>query len=514
MTASPPGDETRPVLLVIACAGIVFPYLFCVWADADLWWHLKLGLEHLAGAELARVDTYSFVPTRNDWVNHAWLSELIFAWAYQAAGNFGLYLLRTALLCGIVAGLVFLYWSRCPHPLPVVVVTLFAIPYVSHFINVRSHSFTYLLVVVFLIILQLYRSGGKRIIWFMPMLMILWVNLHSGFVLGLGMAVVGLVLIMIGVETAAHRASGDNRRIMIALCLTIAATVFNPYGLELFRMVGRHVFSTGFPAELITEWRSLRGAQLLHYACFAAVPAVLWLMSDRRHKAEAVFFAGTAVYAYQHGRFFILLVVFGTLIMLEGVNFAWERYEAKGGGPLLERLDSKAALWVLLAAVVPASVARALPSIEQSGYLVRVDRAMYPVDAVRFLKRQDVGRHVASPLGWGGYLIWHLSEEHKVAVDGRNVTVYPEDYVSDYLHAFELGDLDVILRNGPVHVLIVRSESEMDATARRRPDWREIYRDAVAVVYVAADGNGESSSRPGYGTVVAATDDDEPVFFP
>src|SRR5690348_12205467 len=78
---------------------IAFALAMVTRTDADLWGHLRFGLDTLAARALTATDPYSFTQDR-PWLNHEWLSELQMAAAYRVAGVAGLVLLKATLIFG------------------------------------------------------------------------------------------------------------------------------------------------------------------------------------------------------------------------------------------------------------------------------------------------------------------------------------------------------------------------------------------------------------------------------
>src|SRR5579872_4349171 len=88
--------------------GVMCLFVANVWrveADADLWGHLRFGLESLSSGKLATTDPYSYTAAGAVWTNHEWLSELALAMSYRMADVYGLILLRTILLLVTFAAL-------------------------------------------------------------------------------------------------------------------------------------------------------------------------------------------------------------------------------------------------------------------------------------------------------------------------------------------------------------------------------------------------------------------------
>ena len=144
-------DRKHALLLALGLSIITAAHLPNVLADPDLWGHTKFGIDHIQSGHLATTDPFSYTAEGRDWVNHEWLAELIFGAAYLFGGSRGLVVLRSLIFCGFVGGLFWLCWSRWKNAFFIMLLGVYSIPLLSLFINVRPHSFTYLLVVIFLL---------------------------------------------------------------------------------------------------------------------------------------------------------------------------------------------------------------------------------------------------------------------------------------------------------------------------------------------------------------------------
>ncbi len=58
-------------------------------ADPDLWGHVRFGQDILRTGRIIQRDSYSYRTGDQPWINHEWLSEVIFAWLYEHAGAAG-----------------------------------------------------------------------------------------------------------------------------------------------------------------------------------------------------------------------------------------------------------------------------------------------------------------------------------------------------------------------------------------------------------------------------------------
>src|SRR5262245_11094907 len=230
-----------------------FVWLFLGWtalltgADADLWGHVRFGIDFLQTWRLPSVDPYSYAQDL-PWINHEWLSEAIMGAAYSVGGPTGLVVVKAAavilayvLVIGAYAGApplvgeaatVFLMWGALPLTM-----------------SVRPHLWTFLLVAA---VARLTRSGSSRSMVLIPLLFVLWVNLHGGWIVGV--ALVGLWC----AGEIWERRRLDPRIVGVAVA-TVLATLVNPYGWGLWRFIGETV---RLSREDIIEWHSLWTAPL------------------------------------------------------------------------------------------------------------------------------------------------------------------------------------------------------------------------------------------------------------
>ncbi len=476
LTSQRSGLEIVGLALVVVVG--VLPFLLTVAADPDLWWQVRTGQLILADG-LPAVDDWSFTATGNLWTNHEWLSSIAIAAAYDARGAAGLLMLRGLLFVTLVAGLVVAYAHRVREPLLVLVCLMFTVPVIGLFINVRAHSFTYALAVWAVVVLDRVRAGRLRWLAAMPLMVVLWANLHGGFAFGLAVFGSGLLFMLLGLDGMPARPVGRARSLMVAGGIaTLAAALVNPYGLELFGFV-LEVINAENPT--ISEWQPIQGRQVAYFWAYLLIPVALWLWARRwRHVGLLFLLLLTAASTWRSARFFVLMAVFGSLVAAEALGALRSRL---GDRPsVLGRiLDPKAAVASLVALTVLFG-GSFLAGWRRGEATVDVDTAIYPIAATAWLAEEGAGPNLAIPLRWGGYAIWHLGPEVKVAVDGRNVTVYEKEWVDAYLVALEEGRVLDVLDENRVDVWMLQTDSLQVASLENTGRWSIAYRDPVAVV--------------------------------
>src|SRR5258707_669229 len=180
--------QTRKVMAAILGLG-----LFAMGArnanDPDLWWHLRTGQLILQNHSVFHTDPFSFTRYGQPWINHEWLSDVLIFSLYRDAGWAGL----INGFAVVIAGIFFLAFLRCPNkPYIASVLTLLAALASAPLCAARPQMFSLLLISVFLFLLE--RSSERPwLLGWIPALMMLWVNLHGGFIAGL--ALMGLFIL-------------------------------------------------------------------------------------------------------------------------------------------------------------------------------------------------------------------------------------------------------------------------------------------------------------------------------
>ena len=478
-------------LLIVALAvvmGAALNAFTTMTADTDLWGHLRFGEAHWESHQLERSDPYSFT-SGEDWINHEWLSELVFFACYKAGGDRGLLVLKFLLGFATIAILVANSLRRDASPLVIAVVLPLAVFALTPGFMFRPQIFSFVLFAVTLALVRVDLPVGRRAVLALPVVMALWVNLHGGFVIGC--AVVAVVVVAESVVSGARRLpTGDLRWLWAGATGAAFATLLNPYGIELLRFLFR---SLSMPRP-IGEWGPLplfdSSYPEIKVMLVLATGIAIWLGWRRELRvAEGAVLLLTIFATIKHQRhapFFLIasvpLVADGLSRLTAGVSARLER----SAGSVVPRRT--AILGLLLIAVLEVVVAA--DAISATGARISVDPDLYPVQASDFLRKNGARGRLLLPFEWGEYAIWHLFPRCQVSIDGRFRTVYPERVLIDhYLAAVEPSRWVLLMaRYQPDLAMIPRSPVIDDMARRGIPGWTVVYVDPLAVVFVRAGG--------------------------
>ena len=152
--------------------------------DPDFWWLLRGGRYIVETRSFPVTDPFSGTAQGSVWLNHAWGFEILAYGVYALAGTTGIILLQglvTVLAFGILYGIlrrdgVGLGWSLALLGLGALATHGFWAP--------RPQLVTYLILALFVRVLGDYQAGRGDRLWSLPILTVVWANLHAGFLSG------------------------------------------------------------------------------------------------------------------------------------------------------------------------------------------------------------------------------------------------------------------------------------------------------------------------------------------
>jgi len=226
------------VVFIILLIGVLLPI-----HPEDYWWYVRLGQEITATGQIPTVDQYSYTRTGQPIVYHSWLSALLL-WQIHAWGGPTLTVLIRAILIALAYALV---WQTCrivgAGPRLASGITLLAALSTSNNWTIRPQTFSYPLFALVMLILWQQQHHRDRLLWLLPLVMALWVNLHGAFI---------LAFLLVGAMLIAR--DGHPKTTLIVLGMMVLATLLNP------RFVGAWTYLVTLltdpsSQQLGTEWR-------------------------------------------------------------------------------------------------------------------------------------------------------------------------------------------------------------------------------------------------------------------
>ncbi|HSX45272.1 MAG TPA: hypothetical protein VLF39_04185 [Candidatus Saccharimonadales bacterium] len=407
--------------------------------DPDFGWHLQAG-RYILAHWVPGHDVFTYTARNYRWIDHEWLSDVINALIFNRISYIGL----TLVFAGVWTSALFVTGKRY------LITMLLAAIAIQPYVSVRPMAWSALLLAVLIRLSESKRLRSK-FIFLMPLIIMLWTNLHGGFIIGL--AYIGFLLIK------------ERDWLWLKIFgLSILATFINPYGPRLYF----EVFTTLFDSQLhwqIVEWRPF----LIFWQSQAYIS--LWI-------------AGTILYTKKK---FDDLFTFDKLLFLAGLSSTrhiilfviaampkLEDYakQARKNIPKKPKLRVKVVLVILVLIVlgdVGYGVYRSGVSWIPQKYDISTDFTVYT-----YLKDHPCSGNIFNSYNLGGFLIWQLPNQ-PIYIDGRMPSwrneqgqkyfnIYTKIFSDDRLRKSEFSKYDVkcalLLRDNQTNKLVGRLENE------------------------------------------------------
>jgi len=472
-----------PVMLGCLLVGGVFLAARLFKVDPDLWWHVKVGQEILRTHQWPTTDTYSFTVSGQPWLAYEWLGDIVLAVTNIIAGVTGLEVLLVLIGSSVVLALYSLATVRCGNSKAgFVAAAVLSVLAVLSF-SLRPQMLGYLFLVLTLIALERFRQGKHGSIWVLPLLMILWVNTHGSWIVGLGAIFVywisGLLEFRLGALEAKRWTPTERLTIACVFLLSLFALPITPYGARVAASPFEFAFSLPLNVAHIQEWQPMPFDTIIGKIFLGLWVGIFFaqvaLRLTWRLEEFALFVVGL-VMACLHVRFILVFVPFITPVLAMFLSNWIPPYE-----PRKDKWPLNAALMAL----VVGCVAYYFPSRKQLNDRVAQS---FPVSAVAYLDRHPVPDPMFNSYWFGGYLVLSRSSGHKVFIDGRGDVYERGGVLADYMHVSYLkpGALAVLDGYG-VRSCLLEPDAALATALSISPEWKRVYVDGVSAVFVRTD---------------------------
>ena len=460
-------------------------------SDGDTGYHIRAGEIILNTWQVPTSDPFSFHTPALPWTAHEWLSEAIMAVVFRIAGLTGIVLFFGFLLA--VTHWFLYQWlrSRSNDLYLCALVTLLATATSSSHWLARPHVFSFLLIVFWCRILEGFQEGRQNYLFYSPILMLLWVNLHGGFIIGL--VLIGVYLT--GNAVYAITAAGNHRReytrkaktLSLAFLACLVACVVNPVGWEILWFPIRVVTSDRFVLDQVIEFLSPNFHDTLpfKYMFLVTIGALAFSRGGLSliEGALLLLLSYMSLYSARHVALFAIVISPILLKTLENIvdqipDRLLQRYRKRVGN--LAEVDNNISglLWPI--ASVSLVVALALAGNIRYSF----DEKKVPVAAVKFLVAEPISGNMFNNEEFGDYVIFAGWPNYRVFMDGRS-DMYGAKYGRDYLRVAQaqLG-WKKILEKYNITTVLFDTHSPLTAALLEQSEWQPIYSDRIATVFV------------------------------
>ncbi len=282
---------------------------------------------------------------------------------------------------------------------------------------------TLLLASLLLLILdRSYRHA--KLLWLAPLVILLWVNLHAGYALGL--VLMGLYLIGDALDVAFGQSEVRDRKswflqLIAAIAVSIAIVPLNPYGTQMYSYPLDTLRSPAMLAN-IAEWLSPNFHQGKNLPALLLILAIFALaaLSPKKLRPKELLLLTILLFAGLRSVRHIPIFVIVAVPIVSGLIQGWleesgkaKIFESASGS--LSRVKAFVNVLILLGTLIFAGARLHHVIVGQP----QAEAKEFPAAAVSFLASSHPPGEMLNHYNWGGYFIWKLYPEYRVFIDGR-----------------------------------------------------------------------------------------------
>ena len=422
---------------MITVVTLIFRYALPV-RDGDLWWHMVYGRYFLENKTLIADHTlFSWTPSSNDTIYCTWLPDIFFYLLHKLAGLPGLFAFRYT--CLFLLLLACFFYARklklASHPFVwLIILIAILMSYTAAFLKPEIFSFTLMTLTVWC--WYEIRAQDKNALgwcYLIPLIMLIWVNSHGGFVFGAAFLFVAAVGELLNTWFSNGNMLSPRCRKHLFLALLLAAlTIFlTPYGyhypLDLIydliptkeNMAYNMKISAYFrPFESFTPYHSFE----LHADGAIVILLTLCTLSFIQKKIEWSNLLTNMLFAFLYTKFlrttFFWAPVFAisSIYMLHSVTLQLQNQKARH---LMKKLFPP----IILASVLLISgytLKNAYCHPEDNLWMGFGISYVNPSEEAEYIKKYFPTSRIGNTYNEGGYLMWKLWPENKVLFDPRH----------------------------------------------------------------------------------------------
>jgi hypothetical protein len=463
----------------------------------DFWWHITIGREIISTGKIPASDIYSYTAQGQPYPAYQmyWLMELILFSVFKLGGP-ALVILIHSMIITSAYGVIFWICKQTSKSWRIAAFgVLFAAALGLNDWNVRPQGITFLIASLYLLAIYQYQDNQK---WgwlvVFPLGMLVWVNSHGTFLIGLVLIAIWLGQIIWDlVKFRKIDEHTPSMNLLLAPCITFGITVltclFSPLGLGIINYL-KTLTSNNVVQNLVTEWapptlNTLMGAIFIIGLMGSAVVLALTPQRPNFYQITTFLIFGLLGLKTSRGSVWFGLVMAPILAehishIVEGLQKEKQHSYSSKGSPIINIIFT-----LVLAAMVVISIPwfkSVLPLPQAKAGLVSTET---PIQATQALLNENPPGKLFNAISFGSYLIWAAYPHYQVFVDSR-IELFSEKVWMDYLNISNAnGGWESLLRDYGVNTLML-SPVEQPALVRAAQEsgkWNLIYKDNTVFLF-------------------------------
>jgi len=467
------------VIYILFVSAYFFYYANIV-GDPDIAWHIKAGELIRELGTIPQTDPWAYTSNNEQWFNISWLFDVIISYINDFIGIGGLisiFAVSGAILVAITCNICI---KRNANILAILLISLLTGILFTMGIIIRPQIITFISALIFYIILQKTNDAPSPTLFILPFIMLLWVNVHGGFLLGF------LFLGAYGVDAILLKKWSRLKKLLIISAICALTLPINPLGLDLIPATLRTLNSA--MSEYIVEWKP----PVILKDILITIHFTIFLFAFNRNKKTSI-----GEYAICIGLLLLGLCQkrnYEIFVLISAPYIAINLSEFFAQFPKLIEKDeefkrdfesSKGRITMFIIACIvtlffciPATRNIVIPD-EKFGW----QKKDIPFEAIAFIEKNYPDVMFYNRYRYGGYLIYFT--KIPVFIDGRERTAYPQELIDDYITLIEMKyDWEKVLEKHNINGILLPNLDTRLVYFENSPKWKKAFEGNVATIYV------------------------------
>ena len=458
---------TLPRLVTLITFIALFAMAVRTPVDTDMYWHLRTGQYILETRTIPSADPFSWTALGLPWVDVHWLSQVMLYGTYAVLGMPGLAVLVAAL---VVLAFVFVWKQMEGGPFVRAFIVVLAAAAAGAVWTPRSQMATFVFTPLIAYLVYLYKWKQTDRLWLIPIVFVLWVNLHGGYISGF--IVLGAVLAgeianrLLGFDGPEMLSWKRWRKLLIITLISGAVLLINPYTVAALQLPFKTV-NIGVLQDFIEEWAAPNFHELYQQPMVWMLLLTLVIIGWSGRRLDATDAALLVIFAYisflARRNIGLFAVICAPILSRHATaligRYRWGQRPLSRGKPIVN--------WIILLLILGAASLKVLlpivPAAQAQG-----EAKILPVKAADWIVANRPEGKLFNSYNWGGYLLWRLWPAYPIYADGRT-DVYPNAFLQEYLQIVTgQKDAPALFDERGIRTVIVEQESPLVAQLSSR----------------------------------------------
>lgn len=499
---------------LLLLSSVVLIFLFGISQDScnDVWAHALYGKIIVEEGRFPNFSDYSFVKGHDVTFKSNWLQAVLFYGSLKYLGYWGLILFK---LMSIALMVVFVsLWLRqenVPWIIVVLASTIFMVAAYPRFMP-RADTVNMIFLAMYIYFLQRHRRRRDRVIWFLVLAQLVWIQFHY-------LACLGVFCIFAyasegrrSLEHAPQKPTNGNYRVglcMLAiLCFGVSFINLDTYrtALQPFEIL---LTSSGSQRELydtIIEFFPLITMNLtipsMPIFLRFAIPCILFMVflylnRDNAILPHLVLFAAFTLATLRFRRFIGLYVVVSIPLV---IIYSWQWFELKLSQRAIhdlwrKKLHGAGSICTLLVNIVMIVLVFSNLLFRWDGLWLSarpyLSPLFKPVRAMEFIHKHKLYGNTYAEYDFGGFVGYHLYPHSKIFVHSLSLAYSYEHFYFVKCMLYGYVNPELMAKNYNIDVFVIFYSENRAAKVVKQlfdsPEWALVYLDETSVIHVRRD---------------------------